>query len=180
MINLSNYEVIIPTVTSLIAGLWILKDFLLQRKLYPKIEIKSALKINCQKDSSGKLLGFISLKIKNSGDVRFYLDRGLFSIRYMTDGDTYTTIDIGGLKTARFPSIIAKDLPIFPENWKYSYVDSHSETNYNFALPIPDDAKILMLEFAVFFREKRSDFIKDISFYHLTDSGKSKKIDIWA
>ena len=43
----------------------------------------------------------------------------------------------------KYPALIAKELPIFPENWKYSYVDSHSEMNYNFVLPIPDDAKVL-------------------------------------
>ncbi len=170
-------KVLIPTVTSVVAGIWILKDFLLRRELYPKPEIESDLQIISGPDPKGSFLGLVSINVKNSGMVRLYFDRAYFSIRQLEDGVEYTPIGLDEILTVvDFAQKIVDKSSLFPAKWGYSYVDAGGVNRYKFTVVIPPQAGILSLKTKVFLREKRSDFISDATFFRWDGKEKFKKV----
>jgi hypothetical protein len=169
-------KVLIPTVTSLFAGAWILKDFFLKRELYPRPEIESDLQILSGPDSKGNYLAVGSINIKNTGVARLYFKRAYFSIRLLEDGTDYDPKNIDGVLTVNFPNKLVDQASLFPKNWEYSFVDGGAENRYKFGVIIPPNSGSLFMKVKIFLPEKRSDFISEAAFFRWNGKGGLKKI----
>jgi hypothetical protein len=171
-------KVLIPTITSIIAGAWILKDFILKREFYPKVEIDLDLNTASGPDSKGNYLAIGSIKIKNSGVARLYFKRAYFSVRLLEDGLDYHPKDIEGVLTVNFPNKLVDQASLFPKNWEYSFVDGGAENRYKFGIVIPSYSGSLLMKVKIFLPEKKSDFISEVAFFRWDGKGKLKKIKI--
>ncbi len=175
--NILDIKILIPAVTSLVAGAWVLKDFLIKRELYPRPKIESGMKIiRSSSGRSDKNIALIWIKIKNSGIARLYIDEGSFFIRHLPYETDFKMMDIGGIPMVDFPIKAVETTHLFPKDWKYSYVDGGGETEYRFTAAIPSSKGIYSIHSKISLRENRSDFIQDVSFYKLQFDNKFEKI----
>ena len=171
----SDPKVLFPTITSVAAGIWILKDFLLKRELYPKPKIEPGIK--SLRIANGKSIALIWIRVKNFGIVRLYIDRAEFYVRHLHSDSEHKTISIDGIPTVDFPLKVVDTTPLFPANWKYSYVDGGGETEYRFTVSMPSSPGLYSIHTKVFLREDKSDFIQDITFYKMDLQNKFEKVD---
>lgn len=169
-------QIIIPTITSILSGAWIAKDFFLKRDLYPKIKIESSLRTLTAQDSMGNSTSLLTILIKNKGIKRLYFDRGEFSIRCLPNGENLSTINLDGIIAIDFKNEIVSKSPMFPSNWEYSWVDGEDYQEYYFPVLIPPVSGILLLKIRIKLRERRSDFIERSFFFTLSKDGRIEKI----
>jgi hypothetical protein len=170
----SDPKVLFPTITSIAAGIWILKDFILKRELYPKPKVESGIK--SLRISNGRSVALVWIKVRNSGIARLYIDKAEFFVRHLPRDLEHRTIDIDGVPAIDFPIKAVDTTPLFPPNWKYSYVDGGGETEYRFTVSIPSSPGLYSIHTKIFLRENKSDFIQDITFYKMDFENKFKKV----
>jgi hypothetical protein len=169
-------QVLIPTITSIFTGGWILKDFLLKREFYPKVKIESSLTMLAGPDSSGNFAALLKICISNQGIKRLYFDHGEFTIRCLPDGEDFSFVSINGVPNINFGKEIISRAPIFPPVWEYSWVEGNDSESYSFTILIPPTSGIISLRTKVDLREKRSDFVGSLDFFILSKSGTIEKI----
>ena len=171
-------KVLIPTLTSVGAAIWIIKDFLLKRELYPKPKIESGMRIiRKQKNSDQRNIALIWIRVKNNGVARLYIDRAHFFVRHLPQDSEEREIKISGVTMIEFPIVSVKTTSLFPEKWKYSYVDGGGETEYRFTVGLPASPGLYSICTEISLREKKSDFIQDITFYKLDAENNFKKVE---
>jgi hypothetical protein len=171
-------KVFIPTVTSIIAGIWILKDFLIKRELYPKPKIETGMRIiRKQKNGQQRNIALVWIRVKNNGAARLYIDQAHFYVRHLPQDLEDREVNISGVPMIDFPVVVVKSTSLFPEKWKYSYVDGGGETEYRFTVGIPASIGLYSIHTEVSLREKKSDFIQDITFYKLDAENNFKKVE---
>ena len=169
-------QVLIPTVTSLVAGAWILKDFLLKREFYPKVKIESSLRTLSGPDSLGNVAALLIITVSNSGLKRLYFNHGEFTIRCLPSDEDFSSTNINGVTNLKFGKEIISDAPLFPPHWKYSWVDGGDYAEYYFPILIPPASGILSLKTKIILREKRSDFVEKSFFFTLSKYGTIEKL----
>jgi hypothetical protein len=171
-------KVLIPTLTSVGAAIWIIKDFLLKRELYPKPKIESGMRIiRKQKNRDQRNIALVWIKVKNSGITRLYIDQAHFYVRHLPQDLEDREVSINGVPMVEFPVSAVKPTSLFPEGWKYSYVEGGGESEYRFTVGIPASIGLYSIHTKVFLREKKSDFIQDTTFYKLDAENNFKKVE---
>ena len=170
----SDPKVLLPTITSFAAGIWILKDFLLKRELYPKPKVESGIK-TIRRSNTG-LVAIVWIRVRNNGSARLYFDKAEFFVRHLQFDSEYKIIDIGGIKAVEFPIKAVDKTPLFPPDWQYSYVDGGGEAEYRFTVGITPSPGLYSINTKVFLRENKSDFIQDTTYYNMDSLFKFEKV----
>ena len=173
MEGMFNSTIILSVITSLIGGIWILRNSLLKRELHPKLEISPDLTLESEEGANFVL---IKIKISNHGAVRLYFDRAFFSVSYIKNNDLLKVEADREIPRIKFENKLLEKIPFFPKKWKYSYVEPSSDNHYVFSILIPNDAKYILISSKLFLREEKSDFISNASYFKILASGEVKKL----
>lgn len=174
----SDPKILFPTVTSVVAGIWILKDFLLKRELYPKPEVIGGIKLLADATDTKNAIAIATISVKNSGLARLYFDRAEFSIRIIDDQEIPKEISINSMILVDFPLEVCKRRAIFPKVWGYSFVDAGGTSRYKIPILLPQVSGSIVMSVKIHLREKKSDFISDVSFFKWNGKDSLEKINL--
>jgi hypothetical protein len=149
---------IIKTASLVIAGLWVIYNYIWKRERHPKSEFNLDIKF-IDKHGDHLLLEFIA-NLENKGTVRQYIDVKTFilKIRYITDDDVidnHTHLKFKDINVDFFhlsfphsvkPDVGAKDIVWLPKEWDYIFVDAGIKQKLSLPLSIPSAAKYILIK----------------------------------
>ncbi|MEE2960362.1 MAG: hypothetical protein VYA34_06415 [Myxococcota bacterium] len=117
------------------------------RAFAAKVELET--KLTWLGQHQGQHIAAVEVHIMNKGSVRLYIENLRFSVRFISDDSELQGADPEKYPRLSnqlfFPESVIENGRLFPEQWKYAFVDPGCQDTYRYPCKIPRSAKFLMV-----------------------------------
>jgi hypothetical protein len=154
-VQIQYYTFALTLLTAIITCYWTIRNWILQRADYPKIDLTCTAKL-VTSNSTHKVIEVIA-EINNTGNVRHIFS----NMTYSAYGHDLLKLKNGkrkNLKQVTFPYTIRKDQEFFPSSWEYSFVDAGVKAVYKQIICVPSNLQMFQFHVKMRYKDKESDF----------------------
>ena len=130
-----------------VAGYWTYRRFILTREDKSKIDASANFEV--MGEHNGARLGVVTATISNSGKVRHKIMGMHFDLRVLQNYHALQTAQ-HRMGYVDFPEKLYSEQPLFPPEWKWSFVEPGATNHYRYSVILPPDVKFVLVKLKVF------------------------------
>lgn len=137
---------VVESIAIIIAGIWTYRKFIRFREDQSKIDATADLTIIGEHE--GTRLAVVTAEVTNSGKVRHNITRMHFDLRVIRQGQPLQVAE-NRMNHVDFPEKLYSAQPLFPSEWKWSFIEPGATNHYRYSVILPLNVKFALVNVKV-------------------------------